>query len=349
VALALTPPIEPMLARLVREFPREEGLIYEPKWDGFRCLAFRDGDDVDLRSRNQRPLARYFPELVAGLKQMGLTRFVVDGEIVVSEAEGLDFTALLQRLHPAASRVARLSRETPASFIAFDLLALGDEDLRAEPFVRRRELLEGLLEEVSPPILLTPATAESTAALRWLELLPGGGIDGVIAKPPSLRYQPGKRAMQKVKTERTAECIVAGFRWHPDIPVVGSLLLGLYDGDTLRHAGLAASFTHDQRHALTEELLGYVVPLEDHPWQRGFNVADGPVGRLPGAASRWSYGDEITWVPLRPTLVCEVSYDHLQGERFRHPPKFRRWRPDRDPRSCTYTQFPRNADLGSKC
>jgi ATP-dependent DNA ligase len=335
--LPIEPPFHPMLARLSRELPRN-GFIYEPKWDGFRCLVFADEHDIDLRSRNQRPLARYFPELVDAFVAMG-RRFAMDGEIVVVTSEGADFDALLQRLHPAARRVQRLARETPASFIAFDLLARGWDEFVNQPFATRRSALADLLAGQRPPLFLTPVTEHAADATKWLEL-GGGGIDGVMAKDPAGRYEPGKRALTKVKLDRTADCVVAGFRWHHSEPAVGSLLLGLYDEqEVLRHVGLTSSFTAARRRSLSEEIRPFVTSLESHPWGEGFPQDRGPVGRLPGAASRWGYEGEPTWVPLSPELVCEVSYDHLQRGRFRHPPQFRRWRPDRDALTCTYAQF----------
>ncbi len=328
-----------MLARLVRELPQGEDFIYEPKWDGFRCLASREGDDVDLRSRNHRPLARYFPELVEAFLSLDERSFLFDGEIVVRKDGVFDFSALLQRLHPAESRVRRLRNETPALFIAFDLLRLESRDLSQEPFDKRRNHLMDLFRYTRPPLVITPATEDAAVASEWLRQFRGDGVDGLVAKHRSLKYQPGKRAMLKIKLERTAECVVGGFRWHHLEPTVGSLLLGLYSDEVLRHVGLAASFTSDKRRHLLSDVESFVVPLEGHPWQSGFNIEEGPVGRLPGAASRWAYGEEITWVPLRPILVCEVAYDHFDGNRFRHPPRFRRWRPDRDPRSCTFSQF----------
>ncbi len=327
-----------MLARLARALPIGD-FIYEPKWDGFRCLVVADETGIDMRSRNQRPLARYFPELVEAFERIG-RRFVVDGEIVILTAAGADFDALLQRLHPAASRVVRLAAETPASFIAFDLLTLDDDDdLMDRPFEFRRSALESLLRDQPPPLFLTPATRDPEAARRWLERS-GRGVDGAMAKDPTSRYEPGKRTMIKVKFERTADCVVGGFRWHRNERSVGSLLLGLYDEEAvLVHVGLTASFTAAKRRSLLEQVTRHVVPLESHPWGQGFPKARGPVGRLPGAASRWGYDGEPTWVPLSPELVCEVAYDHLQGDRFRHPPHFRHWRPDLDPRSCTFEQF----------
>lgn len=340
MALAVVPPLEPMLARLERELPTGEGLSYEPKWDGFRCLVFRSDRHVELRSRNQRPLARYFPELVEALRTVPPQSFVLDGEIVVTTPQGFDFTALMQRLHPATSRVERLARETPASFIAFDVLAIGGADLRRDRFEHRRRRLETLLGRAEPPVFVTPLTNDREVARVWLDRFSGGGIDGLVVKHRDLRYESGKRAMIKVKREQTADCVVAGFRWHNEEKVVGSLLLGLYGDDgKLHHVGLAASFTSARRRDLMADVAPFVTDLGRHPWENGFEVETSSVGRLPGAVSRWAIGHELTWVPLRPELVCEVGYDQLQGDRFRHPPKFRRWRPDRDPRSCTYAQF----------
>ncbi|HEX2058486.1 MAG TPA: ATP-dependent DNA ligase [Actinomycetota bacterium] len=329
---------QPMLATLVRELPIGDGLFYEPKWDGFRCLAFVDEEGVDMRSRHGRPLARYFPEVAGALAALG-RGFVLDGELIVPAGDRLDFSALLQRLHPAASRVDLLSRATPAAYVAFDVVVAGGADLTASGFGQRRRILEELLNDAPEQVRLTPSTRDRAVAARWLEAAGGGGIDGVVVKDESLRYVPGKRRMVKVKREKTADCVVGAFRWHAEEPVIGSLLLGLYDGDVLRHAGLAAWFSSKTRRELTDVLLTKVVPLAGHPWEHGFNVGGGPIGRLPGAASRFAYGGEITFVPVDPVLVCEGAYDHVDHDRFRHPLKFRRWRPDRDPRSCTYDQL----------
>lgn len=334
-----TPPLAPMLARLERELPQEGSLRFEPKWDGFRCLVFCSGGSVDMRSRNNKELARYFPELVEAWCSVGRD-CVVDGEIVVPAGKRFDFQALLQRLHPAVSRVEALSKETPALLVAFDLIGLDGQDLAADPFVRRRRALEDLLEGAPPRICLTPSTDESAIAREWLASAGDGGIDGVMVKEDSLPYLPGKRRMIKVKNDRTADCVVGGFRWHHKEPTVGSLLMGLYDGPVLRHAGLASSFGARQRRDLLDVVKPFVADIEEHPWREGFNIDGGPVGRLPGAASRWADGGEITWIPLRPALVAEASYDQLEGQRFRHPLRFKRWRLDRDPRSCTYEQFP---------
>jgi ATP-dependent DNA ligase len=337
--LPVVPPLAPMLATLARELPRG-GFLYEPKWDGFRCLAFRCRGDVDLRSRHDRPLARYFPELVAGLLSITAERFVLDGEIVLRSAAGSDFPALLARLHPAASRVQRLSAETPASYVAFDLLALADDDLRERPFAERRSLLAELLASASGPIRLTPLTADPDHASRWLEAGSATGVDGVVAKQRDLRYEPGVRAMVKVKRERTADCVVAGFRWLVDRPLPSSLLLGLYDdAGELQHVGVATSFTETRRRELLDELAPLVVPIAGHPWEHGFLTGGSIVGKLKGGAGRWTPEMGQDWTPLAPVRVCEVAYDALDGDRFRHPARFRRWRPDREARSCTFAQF----------
>jgi ATP-dependent DNA ligase len=330
--LPLRPPVAPMLAQLTRELP-VGGYLYEPKWDGFRCLAFREDGDVDLRSRNQRPLARYFPELVDALLQVRADSFTFDGEIIVATASGFDFEALLRRLHPAASRVERLRAETPASFVAFDVVTHESDDLRGRPFHERRRVLAGLLGDARPPLHVTPVTENVAEARGWLDRYQGGGIDGVIAKHRDLEYVSGRRAMAKVKRERTADCVVAGFRWFVERPLPSSLLLGLYDDEgALRHIGIASSFTEERRAQLLEEIRPYVTGLGGHPWERGFLLAGGSTGKLPGAAGRWS-PEEMTmdWTPLRPELVCEVAFDQVDDYRLRHPARFRRWRPDRDP------------------
>ncbi len=329
-----------MLGKLVRELPGD-GYVYEPKWDGFRCLVFRSGEEVDLRSRNDRPLARYFPELVDALRAVPTDRLVLDGEILAMSEERFDFTALMARLHPAASRVERLRLRSPAVLVAFDLLAIGEQDLTARPFRDRRAALEELLAGVPLPLSVTPATDDRDVAAGWLERFGGGGIDGVVAKRTHLPYQPGARAMLKVKRERTADCVVAGFRVFADRPLPSSLLLGFHDpSGELRHVGLASSFSQGTQRDLLEELLPLVVPLEGHPWEHGFLVEGSPMGRLKGAAGRWSPEEmERDWVPVAPVRVCEVAYDHLDGDRFRHPARFRRWRPDRDPSSCRFEQL----------
>jgi ATP-dependent DNA ligase len=342
----VTRPLAPMLGRRTDELPAGDW-IYEPKWDGFRCIAFRGGDGIDLRSRHDRPLGRYFPELVAGLSELGSERFVLDGEIVIPGPTGLDFDALLARVHPAASRVERLSRETPAELVVFDLIATGAEDLRERPFRERRLLLANLLDDAPPAIRLTPATEDAELAADWLAL-EGGGIDGVMAKAGDLRYRPGARAMLKVKRERTADCVVAGFRPYVDRPLLSTLLLGLYDdaAGELQHVGVVQSFTRERRRRLLEELAPLRVPLSGHPWEHGFLLGGGPTGRLAGAAGRWAPGEmALDWVPLAPQRVCEVAYDRLDRDRFRHPARFRRWRPDRVPSSCTLDQLaPQTAD-----
>jgi ATP-dependent DNA ligase len=329
-----------MLGRLVRELPAD-GFAYEPKWDGIRCLAFRSMDGIDLRSRNDRPLARYFPELVEALVGLPAAELVLDGEIVVPAPGGFDFSALLTRLHPAASRVERLRRETPARFVAFDLLALGDDDLRERPFAERRAALAELMRDTCAPLHLTASTDDVAVARRWLERYQGRGIDGVMAKPRDMRYQPGVRAMVKVKADQTADCVVAGCRLFADRPEISSLLLGLYDDrGELHHVGVASAFSKRRRHELPELLGRFVVPLESHPWEHGFLLGGSPIGRLAGAAGRWSPREmTLDWIPIAPRLVCEVAYDHVDVDRFRHAARFRRWRPDRDPQSCLLAQL----------
>ena len=338
--LPVQPPFAPMLARLARELP-VDGYVYEPKWDGFRCLAFRDGPALEMRSRNDRPLARYFPELADALVGLPASRFALDGELVVVGPAGFDFAALLSRLHPAASRVERLRREAPATLICFDLLAADDTDLRDRPFRERRGALAELLDGVGPPLVLTPLTDRVEEAAGWLERLQGGGADGVIAKHREQPYRGGAREMVKVKREQTADCVVAGLRLLADRPLLSSLLLGVYDErGELQHIGVATQFTDAMRHELLVELDPLVVPIAGHPWERGFLLGGSPMGRLRGAAARWSPEEmELDWVPLDPVRVCEVTYDHLDRDRLRHPARFRRWREDRDPRSCTFDQF----------
>jgi ATP-dependent DNA ligase len=337
---AVAPPLTPMLGRLARELPGD-GFVYEPKWDGFRCLAFVGGDGVDLRSRNDRPLGRYFPELVEALGSLAAEPFVLDGEILVVTPAGPDFPALMARLHPAASRVSRLSARTPATYVGFDLIALADQDLRDRPFTDRRRLLRELLADAPAPLRLTPATEDRRRADRWLQGACGRGVDGVMAKPVTLRYQPGARAMVKVKRQRTADCVVAGFRLFADRPVLSALLLGLHDeSGELQHVGVASAFTEKRRRELLAHVVPHVTDLAGHPWERGFLLGGSPVGRLKGAAGRWSPQEmELDWVPLHAVLVCEVAYDHVDGDRFRHPARFHRWRPDRDPASCGFDQL----------
>jgi ATP-dependent DNA ligase len=340
--LPVMPPVAPMLAKSVPRLPEGE-FLYEPKWDGFRAIVFRDGDEVELGSRNERPLTRYFPEVVEAVLANLPPRCVVDGEIVVVSGDRLDFEALLQRIHPAKSRVDLLARDTPASFVAFDLLAEGDESFLERPFGQRRERLEDALAAASAPVRLTPATEDVGLAAHWFELFEGAGLDGVVAKPRAGGYQPDVRAMFKVKHERTADVVVAGFRWHKSGPVVGSLLLGLYDDrGALQHVGVAASFPMRRRAELLEELAPYRVDsTTGHPWAAWAEAEAHAGGRLPGAQSRWNAKKDLSWVPLRPDLVCEVAYDHMEGTRFRHTAQFRRWRPDRAPESCVYDQLQR--------
>lgn len=338
--LPLLPPVAPMLAKSVKDVPEGE-YLYEPKWDGFRAIIFKDGDDVEIGSRNEKPMTRYFPELVESLRAQLPERCVVDGEIVIVTGERLDFEALLQRIHPADSRVRLLAAETPASFVAFDLLALGDEDLTGLPMAQRRARLEEALAEAEAPVHLTRATTDTALAREWLDLFEGAGLDGVVSKPLDLTYQPNKRLMLKTKHERTADCVLAGFRWHKSGDVVGSLLLGLYDdGGKLQHVGVASSFTMKRRAELVEELAPLrLAEGEDHPWADWENAAAHEKNRLPGAQSRWSAGKDLSFVPLRPERVLEVAYDHMEGTRFRHSAQFRRWRPDREPESCGYEQL----------
>jgi ATP-dependent DNA ligase len=333
------PDTPPMLARLSRELPVGD-YVYEPKWDGFRCLAYVYGG-VDLRSRHGRPLARYFPELTSALSALRDAPLAIDGELVLVRDGRFDFAALLGRLHPAPSRVERLAREAPAALVAFDLLAANGETLLAEPFSSRRARLERLLAGAPPPLAATPATRDIAVARAWLDRFHGGGIDGVVAKDASLRYEPGRRAMVKVKRERTADVVVAGLRLFAGEPVaVASLLLGLYEGNALRHVGVASSFGEARRRELVAELAPLAVPLAGHPWERGFGIDASPIGRLAGSAGRWDPGTmELDWTPLAPVRVCEVGYDRIDGGRFRHPARFVRWRPDRDPRSCDFGQL----------
>jgi len=339
--LPVMPPVKPMLAKLARELPPAEGMLYEPKWDGFRGIVFRDGDEVELGSRNEKPLTRYFPELVIALVATVPERCVLDGEIVITGPQGLDFEALLQRIHPAQSRIEMLARTTPASFVAFDLLALNDVDLRPLPFARRRSALEEALAGSRPPVHLTPATSERGVAAQWFDRFEGAGLDGVVAKPLSLPYREDERVMWKVKHARTADCVVAGFRWHKSGGVVGSLLLGLYDdAGTLHHVGVASSFSVARRSELVDVLAPYRDDaLAGHPWAGWAEAAAGAGGRMPGGQSRWNAGRSMEWEPLRSELVAEVAFDHLQGDRFRHATQFLRWRPDREPASCTYAQL----------
>ena len=337
--LPVMPPVPPMLAKSVAKIPAD--MSYEPKWDGFRSIIFRDGDEVEIGSRNERPMTRYFPEVVEAVLSEFPARSVIDGEIVIARGAGLDFEALLQRIHPAKSRVNLLAKETPASFVAFDVLALGDDDLTGRPFEERRQLLESALSEVAAPVFLTPSTRDEQLAQRWFEVFEGAGLDGVVAKPLDKPYAPDQRTMFKIKHARTADCVVAGFRWHKSGPVVGSLLLGLYDeSGQLQHVGVSAAFSMKRREELLDELAEYRMDdLAGHPWAGWAAGSEGD--RLPGATSRWNAGKDLSWQPLRPDLVVEVAYDHMEGTRFRHTAQFRNWRPERDPRSCTYEQLER--------
>lgn len=334
------PPVQPMLAKATAQLPAGEGHWFEPKWDGFRCIAFRDGDEVELGSRNERPLTRYFPELFDPLRATLPDRCVVDGEIVIAGPEGLDFDALLQRIHPAESRVNLLAEQTPASFVAFDLLALGDEDLRDTPFSERRARLEELLADAAPPVHLTPGTTDRAIAEDWFDRFEGAGLDGVMAKPLAEPYVENKRTQLKVKHQRTADVVVAGYRVHKSGDGVGSLLLGLYDDEgTLHHVGVAASFKAADRPKLAAELAPLILhDISEHPWSRWMTPSEGD-GRQPGAPSRWNAGKDQSWVPLKPVRVAEVSYQHMQGDRFRQTTHLVRWRPDREPESCTYAQL----------
>jgi ATP-dependent DNA ligase len=339
--LPVMPPIRPMLARSVSILP--EGMLYEPKWDGFRCVVFRDGDEVELGSRKERPLTRYFPEIVAAAKAQLPPRCVVDGEIVIASGPGLDFEALLQRIHPAASRVDLLATETPAMLIAFDLLAVDDESLMERPLAERRAALDEVLAGAGAPVHRTLITDSLRQAERWFRLFEGAGLDGVVAKPPDLPYLEDQRVMFKVKHERTADCVVAGFRWHKKGPVVGSLLLGLHDRDgKLQHVGVSASFSMERRRELLDELAPYrLQPGDEHPW-----TGDSTPERIPGAmVSRWNAKKDLSFELLAPKLVVEVAYDHMEGHRFRHTAQFRRWRHDRDPESCTYEQLERPVEF----
>ncbi|HEX4333520.1 MAG TPA: ATP-dependent DNA ligase [Usitatibacter sp.] len=338
----IVPPIDPMLARITEDLPPEGDFLFEPKWDGFRAIVFRDADGVYIQSRDKRPFDRYFPDLHQVFLDQLPQGCVVDGEIVIATKRGLDFDALQLRLHPAASRVEKLAKAQPASFVAFDLLAARGRNLMALPQEERREALEKALESVSAPIHVTAMTRDRKKAREWLDLFEGAGLDGVMAKPASLPYEPGKRSMLKVKHVRSADCVVAGFRWHKTgNDAVGSLLLGLYDGaGTLHHVGVTSSFTMDTRRKLAVALE----PLrrnamKDHPWRDWGNAQAQEATRMPGGSSRWSAGKDLSWEPLRIERTCEVKYDHLQGDRFRHAAIFMRWRPDKPPRDCRYDQL----------
>ncbi len=334
-----------MLSKRVGDLPDAGDYIFEPKWDGFRTLIFRDHDEILIQSRDEKPLNRYFPELLDPFRAHLPARCVLDGEIVIATNGGLDFDSLQLRLHPAASRVKLLSQQIPASVVFFDLLCDGSDDVRAEPFAQRRKRLESILAEAAPPLHLTPATFDRNVAADWFSRFEGAGLDGVMAKPIALAYESDKRVMLKVKHERDCDCVVAGFRWHKkgDRAAVGSLLLGLFDtAGMLQHVGVCASFTQQRR----EELAGFLEPyrenaLTNHPWRSWAEHSDPTAtpGRMPGGQSRWSQGKDLSWEPLRPELVAEVTYEHMQGTRFRHMSHFRRWRTDKSPRACTYAQL----------
>jgi len=340
----IDPPIEPMLAKLADALPTVGTYLFEPKWDGFRAIVFRGKSDVYIQSRESKPLDRYFPELHDVLLDKLPAGCVVDGEIVIATPKGLDFDALQMRLHPAASRVAKLAKESPSSFVAFDLLARNGQSLMEAPQSERRKQLEELFADVGRPLHLTPMTRDTGVATRWLAEFEGAGLDGVMAKPVDGHYLPGKRAMIKVKHARTAECVVGGFRWYKtDKEVVGSLLLGLYDdGGRLHHVGVTSSFTMEMRKQLAAELAPLRKnALDEHPWREWAQggAQGGETKRMPGGQSRWSAGKDLSWEPIRAERVCEVKYDHLQGDRFRHATTFQRWRPDKSPKECRYDQL----------
>jgi ATP-dependent DNA ligase len=344
--LPVNPPVLPMLAKRVDDLPAGADWIFEPKWDGFRALVFRDGDEIYIQSRDEKPLNRYFPDLLEPLQKTLPARCVLDGEIVIATEDGLDFDLLQLRLHPAASRVKMLAEQNPASFVFFDMLCLGDRDLRKEPLEARRRELVRTLGNARPPIHLTPCTRDRALAADWFLRFEGAGLDGVVAKARSQTYEPNKRVLLKVKHERECDCVVAGFRWHKqgERTAVGSLLLGLFDDSgALQHVGVCASFTAAKRKELVDFLAPYrKSALAGHPWkawaesEAGEGSAD---QRMPGGQSRWSQGKDLSWEPLRPELVVEVAYDHMQGDRFRHTAQFRRWRKDKQPKDCTYAQL----------
>ncbi len=352
------PPVLPMLAKAVKGIPdpaKYGGLSFEPKWDGFRCLVFKDGDEVELASRNTKPLTRYFPEVAAAAREQLPERCVLDGELFVAlptdgGGEKLEFETLQERIHPAESRITMLAEKTPAGFVAFDLLALGDASYLDTPFSERRSALEDALAHLkggpeggSGPCHLTRTTTDPAVAEEWFRAFEGAGLDGVIAKPVGATYQPNARTMLKIKHERTADVVVAGYRDHktstPEAPLLGSLLLGLYADGELQHIGVSASFTAARRAELWQEMQELVVPIEDHPWGRWQEFLTANPDRVPGTQSRWSQGKDLSFTPLRPERVVEVGYDHMEGRRFRHTAQFKRWRPDRDPESCGYDQL----------
>jgi len=340
--LMLLPPIEPMLAKVAEQLPDGSSYLYEPKWDGFRAIVFRGPDDVYIQSRDLKPFDRYFPELSRALLDLLPSGCVVDGEIVIVTANGLDFDALQLRLHPAASRIEKLSKTIPASFVAFDVLAVDHESVMTSAQSERRAMLEGLLHSAQPPLYVTPATRDHDVAVTWLAQFEGAGLDGVIAKPLDSAYLPGKRTMLKIKHIRSADCVVAGFRWYKDsTDAVGSLLLGLYDGDgVLHHVGVTSAFTMAVRKSLARELQPLRrKAIDGHPWAQWRSEDAHASTRMPGGKSRWTGGKDLSWEPLRPERVAEVRYDHLQGDRFRHATHFLRWRPDKPPHDCRYDQL----------
>ena len=349
--LPVLPPVRPMLAKSVKGIPDPakitvggiDGLSFEPKWDGFRCLVFKDGDEVELASRNTKPLTRYFPEMVTAMREQLPERCVLDGELFVALEGRLEFETLQERIHPAASRIEMLAEKTPAGFVAFDLLALGDRAYVDRPFSERRSALEQALAGVDGPCFLTRTTTDRQVAQGWFQQFEGAGLDGVVAKPLGAPYTENARTMLKIKHERTADVVVAGYREHktstPERPLLGSLLLGLYQDGQLQHVGVSASFTESRRAELIEQLQPLVVPIADHPWGHWAEFLTANPDRVPGTQSRWSQGKDLSFTPLRPDLVIEVAYDHMEGRRFRHTAQFRRWRTDRDPESCGYDQL----------
>jgi ATP-dependent DNA ligase len=340
------PPVQPMLAKSVKGIPdpaKGGDLSFEPKWDGFRCIVFKDGGEVELASRNTKPLTRYFPDVAAAMREQLPDRCVLDGEIFVSIGERLEFEVLQERIHPAKSRIDLLAEKTPASYVAFDLLALGDESYVERPFAERRAALDEALGHLDGPCFLTRTTTDTAEAEEWFHQFEGAGLDGVVAKPLDAAYQQNARTMLKIKHERTADVVVAGYREHktstPEKPLLGSLLLGLYSDGQLQHVGVSASFTAARRAELIEELQPLVTPIEEHPWGHWQEFLTANPDRVPGTQSRWSQGKDLSFTPLRPERVLEVAYDHMEGRRFRHTAQFRRWRPDRDPESCGYDQL----------
>jgi ATP-dependent DNA ligase len=354
VDLPVMPPVQPMLAKAVKGIPDpakfDDGLSFEPKWDGFRCLVFKDGDEVELTSRNTKPLSRYFPEVLAAIREQLPDRCVLDGELFVAIGSRLEFEVLQERIHPAESRITMLAEKTPASYVAFDMLAIGDESLVDQPFSVRRARMEKELAGLTGPTYLTRTTTDTDEAQSWFEQFEGAGLDGVIAKPMGAPYQPNARTMLKVKHERTADVVLAGYRLHktstPERPLLGSMLLGLYADGTLQHVGVSASFTDVRRAELVQELTPLECAIQDHPWGAWMDGTHGPgpglvanPDRVPGTQSRWSAGKDLSFTPLRPERVLEVKYDAMEGRRFRHTAHFKRWRPDRDPESCGYDQL----------